>query len=193
MRPVHPTPEGGSVHVGSRLRTARQRQRLTLAQVAQASGLTKGFLSRVERDETSPSVDSLRRICQVLSVPMGDLFAEPDVVEVRLEGAPLINMGGTGAVERLVSSRQESRVQVLHSTLEPGASGGAELYTVSCDVEVIHVVEGELTLHLAGTDITAQAGSTVTMQGREPHTWTSGVRGAVVLWVLAPAAWSGSS
>jgi transcriptional regulator with XRE-family HTH domain len=50
---------------------------LTLAQVAEASGLTKGFLSRLERDETSPSLATLVQLCQVLPLTIGSLFVEP--------------------------------------------------------------------------------------------------------------------
>jgi transcriptional regulator with XRE-family HTH domain len=192
VRPVHPEAGGDGVRLGAHLRAARLRQNLTLAQVAEGSGLTKGFISRVERDETSPSVESLVRLCQVLSLPVGDLFVEPAVVRIPLAEAPLINMGGIDAVERLVSARQESRVQVLHSTLGPGASGGRDLYSVNCDVEVVHVVQGELTVHFAAGDVRCDAGDSLTMPGREPHTWTAGEDGSVVLWVLAPAAWSGS-
>lgn len=193
MRPVHPEATVTEVRVGSHLRSARQGQGLTLQQVAESAGLTKGFLSRVERDETSPSVSTLARICQVLSVPVGDVFSEPDTTFVSLESAPRINMGGTGADERLVSARSESRVQVLHSTLEAGASGGNELYTINCEVEVVHVVAGEMTIHLPSGHVRCEAGDSFTMPGRHPHTWTAGEDGAVVLWVLVPAAWSGAT
>ncbi|XVX22160.1 helix-turn-helix domain-containing protein [Actinomycetota bacterium] len=192
MRAVHPAAIGGDLTLGPRLRAARERQGLTLAQVAEASSLTKGFISRVERDQTSPSVDSLVRLCQVLSLPMGELFAEPEVAHTRLQDAPLINMGGTGTLERLVSARQEARVQVIHSTLEPGASGGESHYTVNCEVEVVHVTAGSLTLHFPLGDVNCGQGDSVTFPGREPHTWTAGEDGASVVWVLVPAAWSGS-
>ena len=47
------------------------------------TGLTKGFLSRVERDMTSPSVASLITLCDVLSISVGSLFEAPDVQVVR--------------------------------------------------------------------------------------------------------------
>ncbi|UOE44100.1 helix-turn-helix domain-containing protein [Agromyces larvae] len=194
MRPVHPGPSSAPVAIGARIRNARKAQGLTLAQVADASGLTKGFLSRLERDDTSPSVATLVQLCQVLSLPVGALFAEPEIQRVALDEAPLINLGGTGVVERLVSPRSESRVQIIRSSMQPGASGGTELYTISSEVEVLHVISGSLVVHFVDRTERLAAGDSLTFPGREPHNWAADPdEGAEVAWVLVPAAWSGTS
>ncbi len=194
VRPVHPTASREPVRIGARLRASRLAQGLTVAQVAESAGLTRGFLSRVERDETSPSVATLITVCQVLSMPVGDLFESVENDLVRLAEAPLINMGGTGVEERLLTPRGQGRVQLLRSMLQPGASGGAEPYTINCDVEVLHVVSGVLELRLGNEVSLLRAGDTATFPGREPHTWRNGHDGVTeTVWVLVPAAWSGSS
>src|SRR5690606_32771217 len=83
--PVEPT--GAAINIGARLRGVRQTQRMTIDQVAELSGLTKGFLSRVERDLTSPSVSPLLRLCEVLSIEVGTLFEVPETKLVRLDQA----------------------------------------------------------------------------------------------------------
>ena len=192
MRPIHPTSADTQVQIGARLRSSRQAQGLTLEQLAAASGLTKGFISRIERDETMPSVPTLVQLCQSLSLPIGSLFEEPDVQLVRFTDAPRINMGGIGADERLVTPRAEERVQVLRSSVVPHGSGGDELYTVSCDVESLHIVSGEVEVRFADRVTELTAGDTLTLPGRTPHTWQAGATGAEIIWVLVPAAWSGS-
>lgn len=192
MRAIPPDPSLTRVPIGARLRGARLAQGLSLAQVATTSGLTKGFVSRVERDETSPSVATLVQLCQVLSMPIGTLFAEPEVQRVAADDAPVINLGGTNVRELLVSARSESRVQVIRSSMAPGATGGDDLYTIASEVEVLHVVEGSLTVRFVDRTEHLVAGDTLTYPGREPHTWTSD-EGAEVVWVLAPASWSGSA
>ncbi|HEV7184388.1 MAG: helix-turn-helix domain-containing protein [Actinomycetales bacterium] len=194
MRPVHPTPSALPVRVGARLRASRQAQGLTIEQVALATQLTKGFVSRVERDQTSPSVATLVTLCQVLSLPVGSLFEEAETEIVHLEEAPHINFGGHGATERLTTPRSQSRVQVLRSHLEAGADGGNEFYTINCDVEVLHVIEGQVTVHFTGRSEQLRAGDTLTFSGREPHNWSNRTNApAEVIWVIVPAAWSGSS
>lgn len=192
MRAVPPVASEDRVRIGDRIRAARHAQGLSLAQVADATGLTKGFLSRVERDETSPSVASLVQLCQVLSIPVGALFAEPVIQLVRLDDAPRINLGGEHVVERLLSTRTQERVQVIRSTMTAGATGGASLYTIASEIAVVHVLEGSLELRFVDRTWRLVAGDTATYPGREPHSWDA-PDGAEVIWTLAPAAWSGSA
>ncbi|MDQ4491942.1 cupin domain-containing protein [Sinomonas sp. ASV486] len=185
--PVEPT--NTPVAIGSRIRAARQSQRMTIEQVADATGLTKGFLSRVERDLTSPSVASLVTLCQVLSIAIGDLFAVPETSLTRAAEAPRISLGGEGIVEKLLTARSERRLQVLQADIAPHGRGESELYAVDCDVDVLHVVRGTLTLIMTNEQYTLNAGDTLSFPGREPHTWINPTdEPATVLWILVPAA-----
>ncbi|WP_243635381.1 helix-turn-helix domain-containing protein, partial [Tsukamurella pulmonis] len=60
--------------VGAALKAARRARRLTLAEVAEHVGVTKGYLSKVERGLAAPSMAVLIRSCEVLDVPVGSLF-----------------------------------------------------------------------------------------------------------------------
>ncbi len=173
------------IAIGPHIRAARQAHRMTIGQVAEATGLTKGFLSRVERDLTSPSVASLVTLCQVLSISIGDLFAVPETHHTRWAEAPHVSLGGIGIDERLITARSERRLQVIRAVVEPHGRGESELYTVDCEVEVLHVASGRLTLILANEGYELEAGDTVTFPGREPHSWTNPWdEEAVVLWTL---------
>jgi transcriptional regulator with XRE-family HTH domain len=189
MKALPVEPSNAPVAIGSRIRAARQSQRMTIEQVADATGLTKGFLSRVERDLTSPSVASLVTLCQVLSLSIGDLFAQPETHLTRAAEAPRISLGGEGIVERLLTARSERRVQVLQADIEPRGAGESELYAVDCDVDVLHVVRGRIDLIMANERYSLAAGDTLTFPGREPHTWVNpSDEPARLLWVLVPAA-----
>ncbi|MET3902365.1 cupin domain-containing protein [Paenarthrobacter sp. 4246] len=189
MKALPVEPSNVPVAIGSRIRAARQAQRLTIEQVADATGLTKGFLSRVERDLTSPSVASLVTLCQVLSVSVGDLFAAPETHLTRRDDGPRISLGGQGIVERLLTARSERRLQILQATIEPRGRGENELYAVDCDVDVLHVVKGRIKLILTNEAYDLEEGDTLSFPGREPHTWINPTDETVeVLWVLVPAA-----
>ena len=194
MRPLPVAPTNG-VRIGSKLRAARTTHGYTLDQLASATGLTKGFLSRVERDETSPSVASLITLCEVMSIDVGSLFSVPDVALVRRDGAPAINLGGTGVHESLMTPRGQPKLQLVHSTVEPGGSGGSDLYTINCEVEVLYVLKGAVELRFSDRVQRLSAGDALTFAGGEPHTWSnpSSRHRAEVVWVLVPAPWSGSS
>ncbi|ABM07849.1 transcriptional regulator with XRE-family HTH domain [Pseudarthrobacter sp. PvP004] len=189
MKALPVEPSNIPVAIGSRIRAARQAQRLTIEQVADATGLTKGFLSRVERDLTSPSVASLVTLCQVLSVSVGDLFAAPETHLTKRDDGPRISLGGQGIVERLLTARSERRLQILQATIEPRGRGENELYAVDCDVDVLHVVKGRIKLILTNEEYDLEEGDTLSFPGREPHTWINPTDETVeVLWVLVPAA-----
>ena len=189
MKALPVEPSNVPLAIGSRIRAARQSQRLTIEQVAEATGLTKGFLSRVERDLTSPSVASLVTLCQVLSVSIGDLFAAPETHLTRRDDGPKISLGGEGIVERLLTARSERRLQIIRAVIEPRGRGESELYAVDCDVDVLHVTKGRIQLILSNEKYDLEEGDTLSFPGREPHTWVNPSDETVeVLWILVPAA-----
>ena len=194
MRPLPLSPTN-EVRIGSRLRAARKAHGYTLDQLASASGLTKGFLSRVERDETSPSVASLLTLCEVMSVEVGSLFSAPDIALVRRNDAPAINLGGTGVSEQLMTPRGQPGLQLIHSRIDPAGSGGSDLYTINCETEVVYVLKGSIEMVFSDRTQRLSTGDALTFSGGEPHTWNnaSASRGAEVIWVLVPAPWSGSA
>lgn len=178
-----------NVPIGARLRNARLARRYTLEQAAQLAGMTKGFLSRVERDLTSPSVASLVTLCQVLQIEVGSLFEAPRTSLIKLADAPVVDMGGTGIDERLVTGRQERSVQMLRAVIQPGGAGDAEPYAIDCELEIWHVVSGALDVTLHDATHRLEAGDTLTFPGREPHTWRNAADGeSVVIFTLIPVA-----
>jgi len=160
-----------------------------LEQVAATVGLTKGFLSRLERDEVSPSVASLVAVCHVVGIRVGDLFEAPATSVVRAGAGQRLHFGGTGVVEHLLTPSTQQAVQVLHSTLAPGGSGGAQRYVLETDVEFVYVLRGRFRVELSEETVELGPGDAVTFPGREPHTWSnaSASEPAEVLWLLAPA------
>ncbi|MCH6471384.1 helix-turn-helix domain-containing protein [Sinomonas terrae] len=189
MKALPVEPSNAAIAIGSRIRAARESQRMTIEQVAEAAGLSKGFLSRVERDESSPSVSSLVTLCQVLSLPIGDLFATPETHLTRADEAPRISLGGEGIVERLLTARSERRLQIIQAEIEPRGKGESDLYAVDCDVDVLHVVRGRIELIMTNDRYELSAGDTLTFPGREPHSWVNPTdKPTTVLWVLLPAA-----
>ncbi len=195
MRPLPVSPTNNGIRIGSKLRAARKAHGLSLDQLAASAGLTKGFLSRVERDETSPSVASLITLCEVMSLDVGSLFTAPEVALVRRETAPAINLGGTGVSEHLMTPRGQSKLQLVHTVAEPGATGGRELYTINCELEVMYVLKGTVEVLFSDRRERLVAGDALTFAGGEPHTWEnpSTTRTAELVWILVPAPWSGSS
>ncbi len=177
------------VRIGARLRAARLAQRMTIEAVAEASGLTKGFISRLERDAASPSVASLVAVCDTIGLRVGALFDPPETAVVRAGEGREISFGATGGVERLLTLGSQQLLQVIHTLLEGGGTGGEELYTLDCDTEFVYVIGGRLEVLLEQEVVALSEGDALTFPGRTPHTWRNGSADepCEVLWVMTPS------
>jgi len=178
-----------AIPIGGRLRATRLARGLTLGQVAAAAGLTEGFVSKLERDQVSPSVASLVSVCEALGLRVGELFEPPTSAIVRAGEGAMINFGGINAREYLLSPGSQTHIEVLHSIVSPQGSGGEELYALDTEIEFVYVLKGQFDIVLGPTTHSLGFGDAMTFRGREPHTWRnpSTSEPAEVLWVLSPA------
>src|SRR6185437_14614913 len=141
------------------------------------AGLTKGFVSKLERDLANVSVASLIRLCDALGVSVGSLFQTPKGEVVRRDTRPQINFGGRKMTEYLLTPSGEKRVQAILSEIEPGG------------VEFAFVLAGQLEITVAGKQVTLGQGDAFTFPANTRHTFR-GVPQAgrtQVLWVVSPA------
>lgn len=79
--------------LGTRIKALRKARDLTLTATSEQTGLSIGFLSNLEHDETSPSIANLHKVCAALGVTINDLLAEQErrpATVVRAASRPLI-------------------------------------------------------------------------------------------------------
>jgi transcriptional regulator with XRE-family HTH domain len=69
--------------IGTKVREARERRGLSMAEVARASGLSPGAVSRIEHGERSPGAATLARLARVLGVEPGRLIGDGGVPAVQ--------------------------------------------------------------------------------------------------------------
>ncbi|MDF0528785.1 XRE family transcriptional regulator [Tsukamurella sp. 8F] len=179
----------GDVRIGEVLKAARLARRRTLADVAREVDITKGYLSKLERDTVSASVATLVKLCAALDIPMGSLFEGPSVGDVVRSGAyPPIAFGGDGVREFLLTTGGERRLQTILSEIVPGGGSGDEAYALPADVAFAFVLDGVLDIAFTGAaTVQLSAGDGFTFDPRRRHTFRAGPDGARVLWSLAPA------
>jgi transcriptional regulator with XRE-family HTH domain len=177
------------VRVGAQLRAARRAARKTIAEVADEAGLTKGFISKLERDRANVSVASLMRLCDALGVPIGSMFQASKGEIVRLGDYPPIDFGGSGMREYLLTPSGEKRVQAILSEIQPGGGSGDEPYSLPAEVEFAFVLAGRLHITIDGEAVTLDQGDAFTFPAGAPHAFRSvEADGATrVLWLVAPA------
>lgn len=61
-------------HIGDRFKELRKEQNLTLKELSEKTGLSIGYLSNLERNISSPTLEYMQRICEILGVSITDLL-----------------------------------------------------------------------------------------------------------------------
>jgi transcriptional regulator with XRE-family HTH domain len=114
--------------VGRQIRHWRAERGLTLAKVAEASGLNVGYLSQIENDKASPSLSCLSALSSALDVPIAwflvDETRPPEVTRLadrRWRETP----GGRAS---RVDARGSSDISILEVTADPGHSTGVHTH-----------------------------------------------------------------
>ncbi|MBU0692969.1 XRE family transcriptional regulator [bacterium] len=110
------------MQIGERIRNLRLARNLTQEELAERADLTKGFISVLERDQTSISVDSLDQILKVLNVKISDFFREIDRPQVVYGPEERTSIADTGATtfELLIPGGADRKMEAARVVLEPG-------------------------------------------------------------------------
>ncbi|MBE2278469.1 MAG: cupin domain-containing protein [Rhodobacteraceae bacterium] len=190
--PVFREPEAvakrDTLNFGSLLRGRRRSLNLTLNDVATRTGLTKGFLSDIERDKTSPSVASLVSLCDALNLPVGDLFAATRNALVRASERQPIKFGGIGVSDHLLTPSHGVRMQAIWSEIAPGGTAGEQLYSLRSEEELVLVISGDLALNIEGDETILHAGDSITFDPRLPHSFRNPSQevGTAAVFIMTP-------
>jgi transcriptional regulator with XRE-family HTH domain len=175
------------VKIGERIRNLRIASNLTQEELADRADLTKGFISQLERDQTSISVDSLLDILQVLNVRITDFFAEgpgePIIYETN-ERTPLAD-AGVKSFELLIPGATNRKMEPALVTMIPGQS------TVAIPPfhgeEFGFVLQGTVTVRFGTQSFRARTGECFYFEAtREHHLENNGKRAARLVWITTP-------
>jgi len=71
--------------VGRKIREERKRLKLTQEELAEKADITANFLGHIERGTKRPTLDTLKKIADVLEIPMGVLFATEETYKLPSE------------------------------------------------------------------------------------------------------------
>lgn len=161
--------------VGPRLKRLRTQRGVTLAALAEATGISTSTLSRLEAGQRRPSLELLLPIAQAHQVPLDELVGAPEVGDPRIRPTP---------------RRVNGRV-VLPLTRQPGAIQAWKLVIPAGQQEPevrahegyewLYVLSGRLRLVLADHDLVLGPGEAAEFDTRLPHWFGSTGDGPVEL------------
>jgi transcriptional regulator with XRE-family HTH domain len=177
--------------IGRDIRGLRKARGVTLAEVAEASGLSVGYLSLLERDRATPSIKALHAVSRALGVTISWFFEANDVPEVErdlvVRRARRRRLDySAGVVDELLSPNLTGALELLSCRFPPGASSGEEPYS-HLGEEAGVVIRGRLELWVDGRTVTLEAGDSFGFKSALPHRYRNpGPDEAEVIWAITP-------
>ncbi|MGB8422340.1 helix-turn-helix domain-containing protein [Paraburkholderia sp.] len=163
-------------YLGATIRELRRRHGLTIAQVAQQAGISRGMLSKIENAQTSTGLDVLNRIANALGVSMSTLFRRFDVPE---GGAQLVKKGEGMEVVRKGTKRGHTYHLLAY---DQGPKKLFEPFLITMDdesetfpvfehqgTEFIHMLKGVIEYRHGQQTYILHPGDTITFQADVPH------------------------
>ncbi|MGN1398606.1 MAG: helix-turn-helix domain-containing protein [Erysipelotrichaceae bacterium] len=174
--------------IGKRVKQLRVKNGLTLEDLASRTELTKGFLSQLERDLTSPSISTLEDIVEVLGVSLADFFKE-DINDkiVFTEQDYFVDEKEEMSITYLVTNSQKNEMEPIMLTLQP--AGKSHEISPHKGQEFGYVLTGKISIiNLENkTANIVKKGETFYMKGDTNHQIVNkGNSVAKVLWISTP-------
>lgn len=173
--------------IGGKIRKLRIANDLTLEELASRSELTKGFLSQVERNLTSPSISTLEDILEALGTSLAEFFREEKEDQIVFgEEDFFIDEKDGSVTEWIIPNAQKNDMEPIRLTLQPGGSSAQILNHQG--QEFGYVLKGTVILELEdGRKVKAKAGQTFYLDGSLSHHITNPAKSpAQVLWISSP-------
>jgi len=172
--------------IGYKIKELRTRKGLTLEELASRSELTKGFLSQLERDLTSPSIDSLSDILEALGTNLAEFFQEDKNDRFIFHADDFfVDEREDCTVHWIVPNTQKNQMEPILLELP----AGGESFTVEPHdgEEFGYVLEGGIVLVCDGEKHPLRRGETFYLHGRSFHQLRNERKTtARVLWVSTP-------
>ncbi len=194
-----PSISGALAQLGEDLRGLRRAQGLTLEDLAEASGKSVSFISKIERGHARPSVTTLQELAGALGVPVGWFFETDGPVPaderpfiVRANRRRKLSYSGLGSTDymgfedHLLSAGLDGQLAMGMSTYQPGGNSGDELYTHAGE-EAGLVIKGQIDLHLEEKLFRLQVGDSFSFAASIPHRYSNpGESEAQIVWANTP-------
>lgn len=175
------------MEIGNKIKKLRTLKGLTQEELADRAELSKGFISQLERDLTSPSITTLVDILQCLGTDLNNFFSEKPEEQIvfgnddyfEKEDAELKNK-----IEWIIPNAQKNEMEPIRLTLEPFGSTYPD--NPHEGEEFGYILSGSVTIHLGQKIYKAKKGESFYFTPHSTHYLEAGKSGAVLIWVSSP-------
>ena len=157
--------------IGKRLKENRVKHGLSQRALARKAGVTNGLISQIEQNSISPSIASLKKILDVLSMSLADFFTSDDlpVTDFFYERKRLPDLGSGDVAIFLVGAGVRHRaMSVLHEIYPPGADTGPQMLSHAGEEGGV-ITKGRIEITVADDVKMLGRGDAYYFESRLPH------------------------
>ena len=172
--------------IGNKMKELRVLKGLTQEELADRSELSKGFISQLERNLTSPSITTLMDILQCLGTSIGEFFNEaPDeqIVFGKQDYFVKEDTEYKNEIKWIIPNAQKNTIEPIYLTLQAGGSTCPD--TPHEGEEFGYVLQGAVSIHLGNKTYKAKKGESFYYTADKTH-FLSSKNGATLIWVSSP-------
>ncbi|MEI3176437.1 MULTISPECIES: helix-turn-helix domain-containing protein [unclassified Candidatus Paralachnospira] len=172
--------------IGQKLKELRVLKNLTQEELADRAELSKGFISQLERNLTSPSIATLTDILQCLGTSLNEFFTEEPEEQIVFGSEDFfekIDSDLKNKIEWIIPNAQKNIMEPIFLTLEKGGSTYPD--TPHEGEEFGYVLQGSIMIHLGNKSYRAKKGEAFYFTPDKKHYLTS-KNGATLIWVSSP-------
>lgn len=176
------------MNIGQKIKELRVQKSLTQEELADRAELSKGFISQLERDLTSPSIATLVDILQCLGTNLEEFFSETTAEQVVFKKSDYFekyDVDLKNLIKWIIPNAQKNMIEPILLTLDPGGSTYPD--NPHEGEEFGYVISGAITLHIGNRSYKAKKGESFYFTATKQHyITTSEKNGATLLWVSTP-------
>lgn len=176
------------MNIGKKLRALRIKRGLTLEELASRSELSKGFLSQLENDVTSPSISTLEDITEVLGISLEAFFKEEKDEQIKFnDNDYFIDEKEKSIITWLVPNAQKNEMEPILLELEK--NGESNIVDPHEGEEFGYVLRGEIELIDLDNDhsIVIKKNETFYLKGEYKHKLVNkSKQNAKLIWIITP-------
>lgn len=162
--------------IGARVKQERAARGWTLDQLAAAASVSRRMVISVEHGEVNPSVGTLLRLSDALGVGLPALVEPPESRPVTVtragDGAQLWSGAAGGRGVLVAGTTPPDVVELWDWSLGPGDRHASEAHAAGTE-ELIHVLEGAITVEIDDQAITLATGDAVSFPGDVDHAYAN--------------------
>jgi transcriptional regulator with XRE-family HTH domain len=175
------------VDIGKRIRDFRLAHQLTQQELAVRAGLSKGFISLLEGNKSSVSIETLGEVLAVLGEQLGSFFS-PDALQpfvFRKQDRTLLTDQGCEKFELLIPGSTTMAMEPCRIVLAPGAR--LKPHGAHSGEEFGYVIRGRVSIKVGRRSGIAKAGECFSYKAHPEHSLQNAGRSpAEVLFVTWP-------